>query len=386
MNSLSDLKQFLGNMSVEEFLANYWEKKPLLVRGAVKNSEEMISPETMIEMAQDPEIESRLVLEEDGDFPWEIIHGEIKEELFEKHKDHCWTLINHGVNNYIKDFHNLELMASFIPSWNFDDVMITYSKKGGNVAPHIDSYNVFIIQGHGVKKWQINENSDTEIYPDMEVKVLKNFKSEQEWDLNPGDMLYLPPHVAHYGVAQTDGMSYSIGFNSINHQELLSNYLYNIIDEHNEDKIHRYYRSEKSKTPLMLDQDTLKELHQIVKESVDNSDHFQKWFGRYITRPRYFPEANDPINFEEFLEEIKEGRSLFKETYLKSFYSQIDGNHHLFINQKDYKISSEALTLEAVEILNKFPMEPLNIEREMSDEILEIFFELYQQGDVFFTE
>ena len=386
MSSKIDLKKFLGDMELEEFLANYWEKKPLLVRGAIKNAQEMISPETRVEMALDPEIESRLVLEKDGKHPWEIIHGEIKEELIEKHKDHCWTLINHGVNNYIKDFHELEKMTSFIPNWHFDDVMITYSKKGGNVAPHIDSYNVFIIQGHGVKKWQINEDPDTEIYPEMEVKVLKNFVSKQEWDLNPGDMLYLPPHVAHYGVALTDGMSYSIGFNSINHQELLGNYLYNVIDEYNEDKIHHYYRNEKTEAPFMLDQDTTNNLHQIIKDATGKSSHFQKWFGRHITRPRYFPEGNDPINFEEFLDEVKENRSLFKDTYLKIFYSFIEGNYHVFINQKDYEISSESAAFEIVDLLNKFPMDNIDASNSLSDEILKIFYELYQQGDLFFTE
>jgi 50S ribosomal protein L16 3-hydroxylase len=381
-----DIKQFLGGISQQEFLDEYWEKKPLLVRGAIKDAPSYISLKDMQELACSDYVESRIVLEDDAEEPWQLINGPFTPEVFTtKHIDHCYTLLCHGVNHYLPKMNQLEKLVGFIPHCHFDDVMVSYSKEGGNVGPHIDTYNAFIVQGHGKKRWQLSASCPENYHEDKALKILKEFSPEIDWVLEEGDMIYMPPRLAHYGVALNEGMSYSIGFKSLSYHEILKDYMAYMFECYSSDKFHTVdLKSPVTDTNLISD--TFKSsMHNILKDELLNDDHINQWMGEKFTEPKQYPEADDELPFSEFLEEIKEGRQVIRDEYLR--YSVIKTNNEsaIFINTQKYELEYSQITI-LIEMLEPFPMNSMDISKvKEDDELIEILYELYRSGAVYFT-
>jgi 50S ribosomal protein L16 3-hydroxylase len=217
-----NLDQFLGGMSSKDFLKNYWQKKPLLIKGAVPNASELASTENIIEIAQDENFETRILRETGGKSAWESSSGPFEENELSISKNDKWTLMVHNLELYFDDFRKLKSMIDFIPSWQFDDIMSTYSVNGASVGAHIDNYNVFIFQGSGKRQWFINESPNTEYIKDIDVKILSNFESKYDYILEEGDLIYIPPGVAHHGVTIDESISKSIGYKSLDYRNMAS--------------------------------------------------------------------------------------------------------------------------------------------------------------------
>ena len=213
----------LGEISIDTFLKEYWHKKPLLIRGAIPNFEGFLTPNELAGLACEEDVQSRLVSYQKKQ--WKLEQGPFPEKRFAKLPERDWTLLVQSVNHHMQEGNDLLQQFNFIPHARLDDLMVSYAPDGGGVGPHFDSYDVFLLQGCGQRLWRMSEQKDLSLVAGAPLRILQNFHSEQEWTLSAGDMLYLPPHVAHWGIAIGDCMTYSIGFRAPSAEELSGEFL-----------------------------------------------------------------------------------------------------------------------------------------------------------------
>lgn len=207
------ISQVLGNLSVADFLRDYWQKKPVLIRQAVPGFESPLSPEELAGLACEEDVPARLILESAGTRPWTLRHGPFVEEDFTSLPEDGYSLLITDCEKLIPDLMTLVEQFRFVPDWRIDDLMISYAPPGGSVGAHIDEYDVFLLQGMGRRKWMIEyPPKHSDFVPDLDIRLLQEFEPTEEWVLEPGDMLYLPPGVPHHGVAVDHCMTFSIGF------------------------------------------------------------------------------------------------------------------------------------------------------------------------------
>lgn len=200
----------LGGLSPTAFMRRHWQKKPLLVRQAFADITAPLSRAALFDLAARDEVESRLVLRHAAG--WTLRHGPVPRRALPALKQPGWTLLVQGLDLHVQAAHELLARFRFAPEARLDDLMLSYASDGGGVGPHLDSYDVFLIQVQGRRRWRIGRARDDALVPGLPLKILRNFRPEQEWLLEPGDMLYLPPKWAHDGVAEGECMTASVGF------------------------------------------------------------------------------------------------------------------------------------------------------------------------------
>lgn len=213
----------LPGIAPSRFIGRYWQKKPLLLRQALPGFHGLLEPRDLMRLACRNDTQARLVIRHGG--RWELRHGPFRPADFRRLPPAGWTLLVQEVNHVLPGAERLLRAFSFIPYARLDDVMVSYAPDGGGVGPHFDSYDVFLLQGLGRRRWRISAQRDHELVPGAPLRILKRFRAEQEWVLEPGDMLYLPPDYAHHGTAVGDCMTYSIGFRAPSSQELVHGFL-----------------------------------------------------------------------------------------------------------------------------------------------------------------
>lgn len=219
-------KTLLGGLTPREFMAKHWQKQWKHIQQAVPAFDELLSMDDMWKLACSEDVESRLVLRQGKKFVLE--DGPFTKARIAKLPARDWTLLVQGLNLHLPAADALLRQFSFLPYARLDDVMVSLAAPGGGVGPHFDSYDVFLLQGMGTRRWQISEQKDLSLIPDAPLKILKRMVPSETFELTAGDMLYLPPHVAHDGVAmQSEGFctTYSIGFRAPTHQELADGFL-----------------------------------------------------------------------------------------------------------------------------------------------------------------
>ena len=217
----------LGELTVGEFIANYWQKKPVCIRKGIAFQETLIAVDELAGLALEPEVESRLI-ENKGELKdWQVIHGPLTEDDFNKERDFPWTLLVQGVDCFVPEVHDFLAKFRFLPSWRLDDLMVSYATKGAGVGAHYDRYDVFLIQAEGQREWQIGQtcNENSALMAHDHLSLLADFELSEEFILNPGDILYIPPLLAHKGVAVSDiCVTYSVGFRSPSHGDVLTTF------------------------------------------------------------------------------------------------------------------------------------------------------------------
>ena len=223
----------LGGLTAEQFMKRHWQKKPLLIRQAVPNMTPLIERAELLEMVESEEVESRCIVRKGT--KWTLKKGPMARKSLPSLKTPDWTVLVQGVDLHNDAVHALLQQFRFVPDARLDDLMISFATEGGGVGPHFDSYDVFLLQAHGQRKWRIGRQKKFELQEDVPLKILKEFKPEAEFVLNPGDMLYLPPGYAHDGIAQGECMTYSIGFRVPRSAELASELLMGLSEEVAED-------------------------------------------------------------------------------------------------------------------------------------------------------
>ncbi|ADI30729.1 cupin domain-containing protein [Methylotenera versatilis] len=244
MKTKNNPLQLLGGLTPEAFLAEYWQKKPLLIKNAIPDFTGLLSPDELAGLACEDEVQSRIVEYKKG--KWHATQGPFDDGAFanlpeKPTADNNWTLLVQSVNHHLPEGATLLQQFDFIPHARLDDLMVSYAPNGGGVGPHFDSYDVFLLQGQGKRLWRISEQTDLSLVEGAPLRILQNFDTAQEWLLEAGDMLYLPPHLAHWGIAVSDGaidcMTYSIGFRAPKNQELATEFLGFMQDQLNQDKL-----------------------------------------------------------------------------------------------------------------------------------------------------
>lgn len=293
--------QLLGGLTTEKFLRDYWQKKPLLVRQAIPDFSAPLSPNELAGLACEAEVESRLILEKYGTASWQLEHGPFDETRFARLPATHWTLLVQKANQLLPELAELLEQFNFIPSWRIDDVMVSYAPAHGSVGPHVDQYDVFLLQGLGTRRWQITtrDTSQNPLRDNTELQILREFMPEQEWELTPGDMLYLPPNVAHYGVALNDCMTFSIGFRAPRYSELLSAWT---DDQTVQLPAQLHYQDPDLRLQTHsgeIDVPTRERIHAIIRQQFVSDQVIDRWFGRYITEP---PSESMPFEPEFLLQ------------------------------------------------------------------------------------
>lgn len=217
------LPSLLNGLTPAQFMRRHWQKKPLLARASLPQFAPMVTRRDLQEMAGSADAESRLILRKGG--RWQVSHGPFTRRDFAKLPARNWTLLVQGVNHVLPEAAALLAQFAFIPYARLDDLMVSYAPPGGGVGPHFDSYDVFLLQGVGRRRWQISAQRDLALVPDAPLKILSRFRASREWTLEGGDMLYLPPRYAHDGVALDECITYSIGFRAPSAQDLCGRFL-----------------------------------------------------------------------------------------------------------------------------------------------------------------
>ena len=225
--------QLLGGLSPQTFMRRHWQKKPLVIRQAIPGFKPPLDRTDLLDLASQEEVQSRLVVQENagGARPWRFKHGPFNRKALPPFKQPGWTLLVQGVDLLDQRVHALMNQFRFVPDARLDDVMVSYASDGGGVGPHFDSYDVFLLQAHGQRRWRIGRQKDLSLQPEMPLKILAHFEPEMELVLDAGDMLYLPPRYAHDGVAVGECMTYSIGFRAPSRAELAGELLQRLAED-----------------------------------------------------------------------------------------------------------------------------------------------------------
>ncbi len=274
----------IGNMTPRDFLRDYWQKKPLLIRQALADFRDPISPEELAGLACEQEVDSRLVFTRKQG--WDLRSGPFEERDFVRLPEKDWTLLVQGVDQWFPKVRQLLALASFIPAWRVDDIMVSFAEAGGGVGPHFDYYDVFIVQGMGRRRWQLGQRCDgsTPLDTSSGMKILLDFEPTESFDLEPGDVLYIPPGVAHHGVSHDASLSYSIGFRAPSHAEMVVGFGDFLSDRLHQDQRYSDPDLRPATSPGEIPTAVGDYLRTSLLSLLDDPATLLQWFGSHMTQ------------------------------------------------------------------------------------------------------
>ncbi|MCK4834434.1 MAG: cupin domain-containing protein [Gammaproteobacteria bacterium] len=347
----------LGEISVKDFLDNYWQKKPLLIRNAFPDIQSPLTADELAGLACEENVNARLVLEKDGDYPWQAEFGPFEESRFGDLPETHWSLLVSDVERQIPETKSLVKPFRFLPDWRLDDLMISYAPEGGSVGAHVDDYDVFLIQLSGQRLWKISEHFTNDTIDDVDLRILKDFTAEQEWLCNPGDLLYLPPNVAHHGIAQASKnekgdeehcMTASVGFRAPSLKTITSDYV-NFLNEN----IHtaaRYTDKSPAKPEhhAEISEDTVSQFIECLQQGLTlEPEQVKRWLGQYRSDNKAF-EDSSKANLESLhdigsdeLTTLAARSALTLSPYSNFLFSYHNQAALLFVDGLTYEVSSQ---------------------------------------------
>lgn len=352
---------YFKEISLQTFLKDYWQKKPLLIRNALPNFINPLSPDELAGLALEDDIESRIVRETPNKAPiWHLQNGPFKDCDFSQLPSTHWTLLVQGVDRIVPEVSDLLNHFDFLPQWRIDDVMISFAALHGSVGPHYDNYDVFLYQAMGRREWSLTtEKCNTENYlENLDLRIMREFNVEERLVLEEGDMLYLPPHVGHHGVSLSEQcMTYSFGYRSYQGQEVwdsLGDYL------SEKECFTSLYKdpdwSELTKTSEIPDS-AWKNAQQLLLELVEKESVLKAWFGCFATRldqeaERQLPlplENDELVDINTFIELVNNGMELERNPNCRFAYQQVNEQLQLYINGCEWDI--QGIPSELVELI-----------------------------------
>jgi len=343
------------NISLATFLSEYWQKKPLFMPAAIAGFTDPLEPDELAGLACEEGIASRIVIEHGND-QWQTRNGPFTEDSFAELPTDHWVLLVQDVNRYIRELDQLLSRFNFIPDWRIDDVMVSYAEPHGSVGPHVDQYDVFLLQGLGSRRWQISQAECGALVPDIDLRILKDFTPEQEFIMQPGDVLYLPAGVQHHGVGDEVCMTYSIGFRAPDQFELLSDYVDDCI-LNNVERLPRYtdHSLTGSKDSGEITAEALNKIVQQIKQIPSTETAIQHWFGAFITSTNQTAESipmlveEDPNAafryIDKFKAALKQHSILYRDIESRFAYINQSSGIELFVNGASLVIADERAAL-----------------------------------------
>jgi 50S ribosomal protein L16 3-hydroxylase len=290
------------NLDRETFLARYWQRQPLLVRGAIDRFHPPLSRHQLAGLALEDEVESRIIECVEG--RWDLHHGPFTNADYQR--EHPWTLLVQAVDHYIPEVAALRQAVDFLPQWRVDDVMVSYAVDGGSVGPHYDNYDVFLLQGEGKRLWKLGQYCDasSSLLPHEELRILSLFEQEQEYLLEPGDMLYIPPGIAHWGIGQGECTTFSIGFRAPRINDMVSRWADQLLEQLDPEQFYRDAAPGPVTRPGEIRPRDLQRALAQVQGALDQAAG-NHWFGELVTEPRYEHPADD--------DDLAEARALLRD-------------------------------------------------------------------------
>lgn len=289
-------------MPAPEFLRDYWQKRPLLIRNAFADFESPISPDDLGALSLEASALSRLILWDRKKDTWTVETGPLPEDRFDRMPARDWTLLVQDVDKWDADVREMVEAFPFLPRWRIDDVMISFAVEGGSVGAHIDQYDVFLLQGMGRRHWQIDANPDQPVAfrDDAPIKLLKRFTPSHEWTLGPGDMLYLPPGLGHHGVALDECLTFSLGMRAPAKAELIEDFALELASRAGESERYADPDLEVPGDAFEIDDAALARVRDTLggmavgasgrrdgaPDATADDALLRRWFGRFITRYR----------------------------------------------------------------------------------------------------
>lgn len=349
IETIASAEHFLG-MPVAQFLRDYWQKQPLLIRQALPGYRAPLTPEDLAGLACEEAALSRLVRHDRERDAWEVRSGPFLESEFPKLGRKDWTLLVQDMDKWDLDIRGLLDRFRFLPAWRVDDVMVSYATPGGSVGPHVDQYDVFLLQAQGRRRWQIDDSADPprDFRPDVELKLLKQFSPSHDWLLEPGDMLYLPPGVPHHGEAVDACMTFSVGMRAPSHAELIVDLAEELAAGLPEED--RYVDADLSE-PLdafEIDDAAFARVDRAIAalHTLDPSQR-RDWFGRFITRYRAAGEisaAPKTPAFTTVARSLASGGLLLRHPFTRTAWSRrdADGEALLFVNGESFPMDARS--------------------------------------------
>ena len=302
-----------GSLSPSQFLERHWQRSPAVISGALPRFRSPISPDELAGLACEEDVESRLV-EGTVATSFRLEHGPFDEDRFERLPKRDWTLLVQDVDKHVPEVAALLAPLSFLPDWRVDDIMISFAAPGGSVGPHTDEYDVFLLQAQGRRRWQLSTSFDPALRTDCDLKVLQRFEPERELIAEPGDILYLPPNVAHFGVALDEALTFSIGFRAPDQRELIGGLLRELSERPRPSRRFGDPGRTGVTKPSEIAAPDLAALRALVRSGLELSDaELDQFLGRYITRNKPNLElAGESTRPRDVLGRLKRGDTLIR--------------------------------------------------------------------------
>ena len=337
----------LGGLTPQQFMRRHWQKKPLLVRQALPGFKPILSRPELFALAGQEEVESRLVVQ--GTTGWRMKSGPFAPRSLPALSKPGWSLLVQGVDMHDAKAHALLQPFRFVPDARMDDLMISYASAGGGVGPHFDSYDVFLLQASGRRRWRIGKQTDFTLQEGVPLKILKNFVPSEEFVLEAGDMLYLPPRYAHDGVAEeafsADGkpeacMTYSIGFRAPSQTELAGALLQRLAEFGADDedsaavpKLYRDPQQPATANPAALPAELTEFARQAVASALQDPLALACALGEYLTEPKPSVWFDEPSDDSTRLHLLGASSDVVLDARTRMMYDE----HHIFINGESYR-------------------------------------------------
>jgi 50S ribosomal protein L16 3-hydroxylase len=362
----------LGDLSPAQFLRDYWHKKPLLIRQAIPGFKPLLPFEQLAELATKDFVESRLVTLSDG--AWDLQQGPLT--ALPPRSQRAWSMLVQGINLHDDAADALLRRFRFVPDARLDDLMVSFATDGGGVGPHFDSYDVFLLQAEGQRRWRISAQKDLSLVDGLPLKILSKFKAEQEFILEPGDMLYLPPHYAHDGVAIGDCQTYSIGFRAPSYQELGENFLQFMADSIDLPGRYADPDLEPGKKPAEIPKHMLSTIADELNKMRFTEEDITIFLGEYLSEPKFnvfFAGPEKPLTAGAF------GKAAARKGVKLSRKSQmLYRGKNVFINGESFAVGkADKAALEA--LANERALTGAEV-AGASEDVLEALFAWYTDG------
>ena len=391
---MSNTDHLLGNTSLKKFLHEYWQQKPLLIRQALPHYCCPISPDEMAGLACEAEVDSRIILERDGDHAWQCRNGPFAEDDFAQLPESHWILLLQACNIHIPAMAELLDCFRFIPNWRVDDIMMSYAPIHGSVGPHTDNYDVFLLQAQGRRHWQISNTDyqNNDFLPDLDLKILKSFSPQQSWTLEPGDMLYLPPGVAHHGVALDECITISVGFRAPNLAELTAALLDQLMSSQSSTLEQRFYQDPDlpwQENSGEISAQALKQINTMVSKELFATLQQADWFGSFITdtQSNEPPEPIEPpLAPVECLQLVETHPLIRNENCKLAFYQDKHGQLHFYVNGTVEYYPQELQPFIALICNSRYPELSVLKNTLKNKDAQRLFCELINQGHLYFEE
>lgn len=347
---------FNTGLSQQQFLDQYWQKKPLLIRNAFALPVTDLTPDDLAGFACEADIESRLIRQLSAQ-EWQLQHGPLDENLFAQLAEQDWTLLVQDMDKHWPALQTLWQPFAFIPDWRRDDIMISYAVPGGSVGAHIDNYDVFLLQAQGIRRWQIADQPEDnpQWLENCDLRILKSFDPQQSWDLQPGDMLYLPPKFAHHGIAQTYCMTISLGFRAPSQRQLLDAFVDALAADETTEGFYSDADLQASRQASQISDKDLQRAKALLLAAVDqHPEVLLKAFGRQVTetKPALLPWLNSGSEAFESQAQLdaffQQGGVLTRSNLIRVAWHASAHAVSVFIGGDDYQLPAECGDLVAV--------------------------------------